>query len=360
MGFPREAHQADCARLHPPQLHLQLNPLTVDPFSHVLSGALLARASAHRRTALPLRLRVAAGCGAALFPDIDVALRLVDTLTYLNLHQGITHSLVMLPVWTFLLSALFAVFTNRRTADFFAPVALGLSIHVAGDLITAYGLQLFTPLSQQHFSLSWAFVIDPVITLILATGALLSWLRPDQRSAAIGALVLVACYLGFLSQQHREALSIAQVRAATHDLSQASAWPQPLSPYHWKLVVSDESHHQQAHVNLREHAPLPWPGLLGGVARAYGEKEWTELPRLTDEFSRQAWLRPEFSSFRQFAKLPRIYAITHDGGQRCAWFVDMRFEVPTLGPSFRFGSCQSLTHPQQWERIRARGRFWMD
>lgn len=110
-------------------------------------------------------------------------------------------------------------------------------------------------------------------------------------------------HVGFLSQQHREALSVARVRAAASGLSQASAWPQPLSPYNWKLVASDGERHQLAHVNLRDHTSLPLPGLLGSVARGYGKEEWIELSRGEDDFSHQAWYRPEFTPFRKFAKL---------------------------------------------------------
>src|SRR3970282_2929773 len=49
--------------------------------------------------ALSQRARLMAGAAAAAFPDIDFALRAIDTLTYLNLHQGVTHSLILLPVW---------------------------------------------------------------------------------------------------------------------------------------------------------------------------------------------------------------------------------------------------------------------
>lgn len=91
----------------------------MDPVTHTLSGALLMRAvtSSHTQYAqrLPLRERIVAGSVAAAFPDSDVVLRLIDTLTYLNWHQGPTHSLVMLPFWAFLLAHLFSRFTGDIT-----------------------------------------------------------------------------------------------------------------------------------------------------------------------------------------------------------------------------------------------------
>ncbi|HET9664036.1 MAG TPA: metal-dependent hydrolase, partial [Burkholderiales bacterium] len=83
----------------------------MDTLTHALSGALLARATAPgaaRPGALTPKARMAAGFAAAAFPDCDFALRLVDTLTYLNWHQGITHSLVLMPAWSWALAHLFS------------------------------------------------------------------------------------------------------------------------------------------------------------------------------------------------------------------------------------------------------------
>lgn len=96
----------------------------MDPLTHALSGALLARAAASARQhqitqrpdnpQLPLRLQVTAGFAAAIFPDLDFALRLIDTLTYLNWHQGPTHSLLMLPLWAWLIAWLCSRLSRSR------------------------------------------------------------------------------------------------------------------------------------------------------------------------------------------------------------------------------------------------------
>ena len=118
----------------------------MDPLTHALSGALLARAAAPLSSSthsgqivLPLRLQVAAGFAAAAFPDVDLVLRLIDTLTYLNWHQGPTHSLVLLPLWAWLLAWLFSWLTRKRFSWklFMLPTCLGIAIHIAGDLVTS-------------------------------------------------------------------------------------------------------------------------------------------------------------------------------------------------------------------------------
>ena len=82
----------------------------MDTLTHALSGALLARATAGiEKPALPLGRRVAIGALVAAFPDADIVATWISPLSYLYHHRGVTHSLVMLPVWTVLLAWLLAL-----------------------------------------------------------------------------------------------------------------------------------------------------------------------------------------------------------------------------------------------------------
>lgn len=138
----------------------------MDTLTHALSGALLGRATAPRcpkSDQLTIRGRMALGFVAAAFPDSDFILRGIDVLTYLNLHRGVTHSIVMLPLWALIL-ALVVRALNRNKKPwrvYFGVIAMGIGIHIAGDVITAYGTKIFAPFSD--FRLSWptTFIIDP-------------------------------------------------------------------------------------------------------------------------------------------------------------------------------------------------------
>jgi len=81
----------------------------MDPVTHGLSGALAARAFLPRlrdeRTLSAARWAVLLG---SIFPDIDVLAKPFDPDDFatIRVHRSLTHSLVCLPVWAFLLALL--------------------------------------------------------------------------------------------------------------------------------------------------------------------------------------------------------------------------------------------------------------
>ncbi len=362
----------------------------MDPLTHALSGALLARATARRpcqvlppgkhnpSPALPLRLRITTGFIAAAFPDIDFALRLIDTLLYLNWHQGPTHSLILLPLWAWLLAQVFArLFHPYPWQLFFIPACLGLSIHIVGDLITAYGLMLFAPLSTERYSLPLVFVIDPWFSLIIIAGLMMSWRYPDQRIAAIAALTGLGIYIFFLSTLYHQAIAVAQQHTkinAMHISSTISVLPQPLSPFHWKLIIRHDGHYQVAWVHLHkktaefsnhESAADLW--LWQKIATAYRpvtEDAWISHHQFgadphQRDFIRDAWNAPAFEPFRAFSAFPVLERVEESNQRLCYWFYDMRFEFPELPPSFRYGICRNEGETN-WRMLRQRGLFYID
>ncbi|MCP5274161.1 MAG: metal-dependent hydrolase [Burkholderiales bacterium] len=355
----------------------------MDPFTHALSGALLARAAAPARQSqltqpsgalkLPLHLQVATGFGAAAFPDLDFALRLIDTLTYLNWHQGPTHSLLMLPLWAWLIAWSCSRLSRGKYTwrQFFLPACLGLAIHIAGDLVTSYGLMLFAPFSTERYSLPLAFVIDPWFSLIIIAGLLASWLFPDKKTAAIAALTGLTGYILLLWLLHDQAHDFANQHAKPIPHARISVLPQPLSPFHWKIIIRHNEGYHIAHINLIKKADL----LLGNqnqwlfprMAAAYrpiAENNWQFIKQFGENPAqantiRQAWLDPAFEPFRSFSKYPVLQRVDQTETGLCYWFYDLRFKFPELPPSFIFGICRQ-NHKSDWQMVRHRGLFYID
>src|SRR5688572_10152676 len=120
----------------------------MDTFTHALSGALLARATAPAEEddqVLPLRRRLLIGFLAAAAPDLDFVFGYLGPIEYLYHHRGITHSLILLPLWAFLLAKLAALGWRRDRSwkAYFGIIAMGIGLHIAGDWITSFGTIVF-------------------------------------------------------------------------------------------------------------------------------------------------------------------------------------------------------------------------
>lgn len=337
----------------------------MDALAHALLGATLAQATSARCTALPPRQRLAVCSCAAVFPDIDFIGFLVDPLRFLaDWHQGPTHSLILLPLWAALIGGAFALAGKRKAAFLPACVfaAVGLASHIALDLMTAYGTALVYPLSQQRFWIGSLFLVDPVF-LLIALGALIASLRRRKRSPALAGLALLALYAGAQTVQQLRATDIARQWAQANGIApgRVAALAQPLSPFNWKLLVVDGARYHQAHLQLvAGAAALPIPGPLGELARAYRPPErlvWQRRHRYGEDAALQAqvqarWHDPRFASYRRFAIFPALSRIDR-GRETCIWFTDLRYDLPALPDTFRYGFCRGdETLPWRLYRLR--------
>lgn len=331
----------------------------MDTLTHALSGTLLARATApSQRHQDPLALgeRVLVGTLASAFPDSDFILRwITDLLTYLNWHRGITHSVVMLPFWGMLLATLFWWFGGKQKPwrAYLGVSLLGLSIHIAGDLITAYGTQILAPLSNYKAAWPTTFVIDPWFTGIIVMGLLGSWYWRRSRLPAMAGLALLVTYVGFQGILRTQALALGDEYARQQSLTtiQVHALPQPLSPFNWKIVVVTPQEYYLSQVNLlrkqlavpaspnppfwvRLYTAYPPPAAMRWAQyRLYGNPDQETL-------ARTVWHQEALQGYRQFALLPALYAIDRGADHLCVWFVDLRFTLPSLTPPFRYGGCR--------------------
>ena len=172
----------------------------MDTLTHALSGALLARATAPKREdekTLPLRRRLLVGFLAAAAPDLDFVFAYLGPIEYLFHHRGITHSLILLPLWAFLLAKLCAVVwrRDRPWRAYFGIIAMGIGLHIAGDWITSYGTMVFAPLSDARFGIGTTFIIDLWFTGIILAGLAVSLAWRASRAAAVAGLAVLCGYV---------------------------------------------------------------------------------------------------------------------------------------------------------------------
>lgn len=106
----------------------------MDTLTHALSAALLGRVLARPASAstppLHAARAMAAGAVAAAFPDIDVVFGYVSEIAYLRGHRGVTHSVLLAPLWALLLAVMLSRIGRLGRGGAppwraFYPVALG-------------------------------------------------------------------------------------------------------------------------------------------------------------------------------------------------------------------------------------------
>lgn len=333
----------------------------MDTLTHALSGALLARATESPEKLekeLPRRQRMWVGALAAAFPDSDFVLRFIDPLTYLTAHRGLTHSLLLLPLWALCLAFVFAFLFRRRYPwqSFVALSALGIAAHIAGDIITSFGTMVFAPLSDMRVALPFTFIIDLYFSGIIVIGLLGSLAWKSSRLPAATALVVLVAYIGAQGWLHYRALGIAEEYAAHHPLVEPKpyALPQPFSPFHWMVVVADASAYHITYVTLSRRETLTldtnaswWRRLYASYAPV-DKASWTRVPRFSDEsneasLAHDAWQSPALARYRHFALLPALYRIDTRGSSHCVWFNDLRFAMAERDMPFRYGACRDTT-----------------
>lgn len=193
----------------------------MDNLTHTLTGLALSRAGLNRWYARPaLVLMIAAN-----IPDIDVTWSYRGTLTYVEHHRAITHSIPMIPIMA-LLPVLIACAVGRTTKGWkpaWGIAIVGVASHLLLDWTNAYGIRLLLPFSSRWFQLDLNNIFDFWIWGVL----LLAWLGPwlaklvsgeigapagSGRALAVFALSFIAVYDFGRFLAHQRAIAMLSSR----------------------------------------------------------------------------------------------------------------------------------------------------
>ena len=331
----------------------------MDTLTHALSGALIARATAPKEApdVLPLRRRVLLGFLAAAAPDLDFVAGFFGQITYLYHHRGITHSLILLPLWSFLLAHLCALLWRRDRPwhAYLGAIAIGIGAHILGDWITSFGTMMLAPLTDERYALALTFIIDLWFTGIIVAGLAAGLIWRNSRAPAIAGCAILCAYVGFQGVQQQRAMAWGESYARSAGLTQATvaAQPRPVSPFNWMVIVRDGDEAHYSLVNLVRSAALPVTPEDGFIRRLdavylpLAQAQWVRTSRFGTtqterEIAHAAWTQPQFGFFRWFAAEPVLLRVDIGNPQVCAWFQDLRFFTPGRGSwPFRYGMCRS-------------------
>jgi inner membrane protein len=234
----------------------------MEPVTHLMTGACLARAGFNRKAAYA----TVAMTLAAEAPDLDTLWSIDGPIAAFQHHRGWTHTFLGLPFEAAIIVGAIWLFHRRRLRKKSNPTPprapvrwsllycfslLALLSHLFLDWTNNYGLRPFFPFNPRWYSGSFVFIFEPVLFLILL-GALIApslfglissevgARRPAFRGRgwAIAALLAAAALWTFRYIEHQKAIQIAQTgdyNGAT--VLRATADPYPINPFHWQTVV---------------------------------------------------------------------------------------------------------------------------
>jgi len=183
----------------------------VDPVTHTLVGVTLGN-GLFRRRAGPGAVPILAL--ASNLPDLDAVVHLTGDPTAVMMRRTFGHSLLLLPLWCLAL----AWIVRRRwrhlaPLEAFGMVAVGAGLHLFFDLINSFGVVLLWPVSAARPELAWVFILDLILTGLLAApllAAIAPRLRPRLATMSRAALVAVGLYLAVCGAAHHRAMTLLE------------------------------------------------------------------------------------------------------------------------------------------------------
>lgn len=327
----------------------------MDTITHGLSGALLGRALSNRIKKLQPKTFILVGTIAAMFPDFDFLFILFGKENYLANHRGITHSIILMPIWAFLISWFFAWLLKNKhllhkdwvdeTAtekeiikELFFLSFFSILLHVLCDIITSFGTMFLAPVDRTRFEIGSVYIVDLWFTGIIVTGLLASWfVKKDQYLMSRIFLTILVGYVGFTQHIKSEAeqYGLGSLKMVHADPSKLTLYSVPMafSPYNWSITAYDAEKevYYTSEFNIN-------------AVKIFKDNTWKKTNRWGATESEQtvaktAWSDPTFGIFPWFIKIPAFNSIIKNEQKVCVYFKDLRFTSPIGDNPFVYGLC---------------------
>jgi inner membrane protein len=284
----------------------------MEPVTHLLTGACIARAGLNRKTGYAVLAAVLAAEAA----DIDVVWMLRGPVEELNRHRGITHTLVAAPVLAG--AVVGAVWLLRRwregrrlhsrtSAGWPNSIPLGEEVrpvpplpqkqergkdgasrvrgasgkirwgwlyltaliaalsHLLLDWTNNYGLRPFYPFDAHWYAGSFVFIAEPVVWALLLAALIVPWLlgladseigarrKPFRGQGwaifALSGMVLLGCWRW---AERAQALAMVQnTQVASAPATRVAMEPYPVDLFRWHAILETPDYYQTAEIDTR-------------------------------------------------------------------------------------------------------------
>jgi len=166
------------------------------------------------------------GAIIATIPDLDIILYLFyDKLEMLSIHRGFSHSIAFSFLGAFAIAFVLSKIKWLQTVKMSRLILLSwlcLFTHILLDTFTAYGTQLFLPFSNRRLGFDSINVVDPVFTIPLIIGLVLSlWVyrsSPKRSKYNNWGLTISSLYLIFTLVSKEIAISYVSTHFAKKNI----------------------------------------------------------------------------------------------------------------------------------------------
>ncbi len=357
----------------------------MDPVTHMLTGACLARTGLNRKAAYATVTMAL----AAEMPDVDVIWGAWGPVAGFQHHRGVTHTLLGLPVEAaVLVGAVWGVtrvwerWRGRATAAaggvplrgaqghdddvkltssasatantsamgkvrgvapeswerLFGFALVALLSHLLLDWTNNYGVRVFAPFEPRWYAGSFCFIIEPVMLVLLVVGLVAPAFfgliggevgarreRYRGRGWARAALVGVVVLWGVQWWEHERAVALAVGGDyGSVAVERVLVSPYPGNPFRWHAVVRTPDFDQMATVDT-------W---RGGVATTEQEDRFYRgAETATTLAAKGSWLGRVYLDWSKAPVVTEV-AVPEDapfGTRRAVLFRDLRFMYDTSG-----------------------------
>ena len=245
----------------------------MEPVTHFLTGACLGRAGLNRKTGLATLTLVL----ASEIPDLDIVTAFGGSVSYLQHHRGITHTLLGAPfVAAGTLALVYGIYRLLlfRGRQFKLPpnwlllylyALLAALLHIFLDFTNSYGVRPFAPFNWKWYSWDILFILDPILLAVLVLSLIippLFGLISDEigarksvrgRGGAVFALVFLLMLIYVRDFEHRRAVNtLKSLTYGEEEPLRASAYPTLFNPFEWVGVVETQDFLTSGIVNTHE------------------------------------------------------------------------------------------------------------
>lgn len=318
----------------------------MDPVSQAALGAAVGVAVMGRRR--PVWQSALAGAVIGTLPDLDIFIDHGDAVSNMVLHRAETHAFFWQLLASVPIAYLLALLTRstRLYKRWWLMTALGLFTHAILDGLTIYGTRLALPFSDHPYGLGSLFVIDPLYTLPLLLGLLLTAIlrSPNRRRWNALGLMLSTLYAGWAvgAQMYVTERVMATPQAKGLDANQVLVTPTPFNTVLWRIVLRQEGSYQEGYYSLLDPMNAP-----DRPIRFRRYDRGAELEAATQGFAKA-------NQIRFFSR--GFYALSDDG--RHISISDLRMGLyPNYAFTFRFAEHSSPLRAIEPQRIVRRTPF---